>query len=255
MTIMELLVLLKKRIPLEFACDWDNVGLLIGDGKAEINKVLLTLDVTENALNKAIQNDCNIIISHHPVIFGSIKKINKPLYLNLIRNNIDVISMHTNFDSTTDGLNLLLAHKLGLSNVTLLENLGDEYTPYGIGMVGELEEEMELNEFASFVKKQLDCPFVNVWQSNTDSKVKHVAVCGGSGGSLLSKASSQADVMVTGDITYHTMLDSPISLVDAGHFYTEIIGMEYFEKFLNDINIEWLKLETKEHEINKLRRI
>jgi len=104
----------------ELAYEWDNVGFQLGDAEAEVKKILLTLDVTENAINKAIQEKVDLIISHHPFIFKPIKKITNPLFLKLIKNNISIFCAHTNLDVVKKGVNFALAEKLGLQNLEFI---------------------------------------------------------------------------------------------------------------------------------------
>lgn len=360
MLIKELNAELKKIMPENIAFDWDNVGLLIGDGQAEVGKVLLTLDVTPKAINKAIQAKCNLILSHHPLIFGKIASINNPLYLKLIRAGIDVICMHTNLDSIPTGVNKVLAEKLNLSKLSFISPEGgnkvywgkvfvpnteferlkdgiisagaglyekyqaaylsqevrgsflpkanakpaigkpgvnevvdeielqfrvdkanlakvisaikkihpyerpvyhfyeitDDNINYGSGMVGELASELTLEEFAKFVKEKLNAPFVKMWTaSKSKSVIKRVSVCGGSGSFLINKATAISDVIVTGDVTYHTMLDSSLPIIDAGHFFTENPVLEYLSEILQQYKIKYVKLTSQEHEISNLKLI
>ena len=117
----------KTRYNPKMAEDWDNVGLLIGDENKEIKKMLFCLDVTENAVEKAIKNGANLIISHHPVIFSGMKRINNQTLhgrkvLKLIENGIDVFSIHTNADFAINGLNDFVMEKLNLAGETKILN-------------------------------------------------------------------------------------------------------------------------------------
>ncbi len=114
MLISELLDKLETLAPLSLAQDWDNVGLLLGDPQREFKQVLITLDVTPNAVNKALEIGTDLILSHHPLFFKPISRINDPMLLKLAENRIAVISMHTNLDVAPDGVNQALAKKLGL---------------------------------------------------------------------------------------------------------------------------------------------
>jgi len=339
------------------AYDWDNAGFQLGDAEAEVKKILLTLDVTENAIKKAIKENVDLIISHHPFIFRPIKNITNPLYLKLIKNNISVFCAHTNLDVVQKGVNFALAEKLGLKNLEFIssesgsklfqiavyvpensmevvaeavfqagagtignyENCLNDYevsgqfkplegsnpaigeknklekvierkleffvdsfnlnriitamksahpyeTPafavypqekssenYGLGLIGELTEEMSIKDFSQKVKKDLNAPFIKLWlaeQSQQDF-VKKIAICGGCGSSLLNKVYSRADIFVSGDFTYHTLLDSKIPLIDAGHFYTEYPVLQNLREMLSDFEVEILELKIEEHEIQR----
>ena len=246
------------------AFEWDNVGFQIGNGETKVTKILLTLDVTENAINKAIKEKVNLIISHHPFIFRPIKKITNPFYFRLIKNDISVYCAHTNLDVIQNGVNDALAKKIGLQNPKIIlqeTGITTEITKYfqrddenlGLGLIGELKTPQKLNDFAKFVKTKLECPFVKLWlgNKNKDKLIKKVAVCGGSGSNLIPKIIGKADVFVSSDFTYHTILDSPIPLIDAGHFYTENPVLTNLAQILENFNIEIIMLKSTEHEIKK----
>ncbi|MDA3812908.1 MAG: Nif3-like dinuclear metal center hexameric protein [Candidatus Cloacimonetes bacterium] len=356
-TVSEVINHLHKIAHPDLAFEWDNVGFQIGDGNQEVKKILLTLDVTENAINKAIRENVDLIISHHPFIFRPISKITNPLYLKLIKNDIAVFCAHTNLDVIKKGVNSALAAKLNLQNVELLttesgasvyqvtvyvpsvsmvevanavfasgagiignyNNCMNDYevsgqfmpvegsnpilgtkdklekiverkleffvdsfklakvieamkkahpyeTPaysvnrqskpnenFGLGMLGELKREMTLEDFAKTVKKDLHAPFIKLWKAgkSAKTKVKKIAVCGGSGTSVISKVYGRADVFVSADFTYHTVLDSRIPLIDAGHFYTENPVLENLREMLSDFKVEIIELKAEEHEIKE----
>jgi dinuclear metal center YbgI/SA1388 family protein len=124
----------------------------------------------------------------------------------------------------------------------------------GMGVIGELTEAMPLNAFADFVKERLGAPFVRVWNGagTAETPVKRIAVCGGSGGSFAARIQNRADVYVTGDVTYHTCLDSRIALIDAGHFHTEYPVLETLRKVLDQGDAEYRILPLELHEISRL---
>ncbi len=341
------------------AYEWDNVGFQLGDANTEVKKILLTLDVTENAINKAINENADMIISHHPFIFKPVSKITNPLYLKLIKNDISVYCAHTNLDVIKKGVNFALAEKLGLSNLEFLSNesgsklfqvavyvpsdsmvkvadavfasgagtignyskcmndyeVSGQFMPekgsnpilgskdnlekvverkleffvdsinlpkvisaikkvhpyetpayavypqekqsenFGLGLIGELKNEITLEDFAKTVKKNLHAPFIKLWKAGkpAKTKVKKIAVCGGSGTSLISKVYGRADFFVSADFTYHTILDSRIPLIDAGHFYTENPVLENLREMLSEFDLEILELKAIEHEIKDLK--
>ena len=248
----------------KLAFKWDNVGFQLGDAETEVQKILLTLDVTENAINKAIKEKVNMIISHHPFIFKPIKKITNPLYLKLIKNNISVKCAHTNLDVMQNGVNDALAQKLGLQNPKIIlqeTGLTSEITKYfqrddenlGLGLIAELRNPQKLSEFAKFVKTKLKCPFIKLWlgNKNENTLIKKIAICGGSGSNLIPKIIGKADVFVSSDFTYHTILGSPIPLIDAGHFYTENPVLTNLAQILENFNLEIIMLKPTEHEIKK----
>lgn len=210
MKVLDILEFLEKLAPLELAEPWDNCGLLIGDMSNVVTKTLVALDVTEAVVCEAINIGANLIISHHPVIFRAMKNITTQKNIILaIKNDISIISMHTNLDKTF--INDILAEKLDLRDIKSLE----------IGKIGTLKAPMNINDFISYVKEKLNIDSVSFAKA-TDMAYK-IAVLGGSGGSFLGKT-QDADTFITGDISHHTFLDAVDmgkNIIDAGHFATE----------------------------------
>ncbi|HQB98432.1 MAG TPA: Nif3-like dinuclear metal center hexameric protein, partial [Candidatus Cloacimonadota bacterium] len=113
MTIATVFAQLERFIPTALAQDWDNVGHLIGDPSRKVKKILISLDVTPNVLEYAIQKGFDLIVSHHPLIFRPLKTVTNPVILKMIEHKIGLISMHTNFDAAIGGVNHALADTLG----------------------------------------------------------------------------------------------------------------------------------------------
>ena len=190
-------------------------------------------------------------------MFDPIRQINETTpagrcLLELADGNIALYSAHTNLDSAKGGLNDIFAEKLGILGTKPIEvTYTDENgISYGIGRVGTIEEEMTLTEFAAFVCKKFGLPSTN-FVGDGNAKVKTVAVCSGSGGSLLSEVS--ADVYVTGDIKYsnaRNAADSGQNLVIAGHYETEICAMEVFKEILSDLPLEVIFSEANKNVFN-----
>lgn len=226
MKVLDILEFLEKLAPLELAEPWDNCGLLIGDKNSDVLKTLVALDVTEAVVCEAIKIGANLIISHHPVIFRDIKHIRDQKNIILaIKNDISIISMHTNLDKTF--VNDILAKKLELSNIQSLE----------LGKIGTLKAPMHINDFIVYVKEKLNIDSISF--ANATDTVYKLAVIGGSGGSFLGKT-QDADTFITGDISYHTFLDAVDmgkNIIDAGHFATENPAMiALVEKLLEITN-------------------
>ncbi len=135
--------------------------------------------------------------------------------------------------------------------------LNQQSSNYGLGLIGEIDDAMPLNEFAERVKDRLEAPFVRLWQAEKeqDAPVKKVALCGGSGSSLLSRVTGRADVFVSGDFTYHTLLDSRMPIIDAGHFYTEYPALEILQNVLSDCEVPVTKMPLELHAGSKLRTL
>ncbi|MDZ7741894.1 MAG: Nif3-like dinuclear metal center hexameric protein [Bacteroidota bacterium] len=117
---------LERIAPLSLQEDYDNAGLLIGNEHDEINKALICLDVTDQVLEEALQQKCGLIISHHPLIFGGIKRLNgndpvERLVIKAIQNRIAIYAIHTNIDNISGGVNMEIANRLGLKNTEVLK--------------------------------------------------------------------------------------------------------------------------------------
>lgn len=211
--------------PFERSMKFDNCGLLIGNTSSEVQKVLVTLDITKSVIEEACLLGANLIISHHPIIFHAIKKIEFGTLPDLIcKNNIHAICAHTNLDIAEKGVNFHLAKSLGLSKLTALTY--EENLP--LGLIGDLSSELNCEEFALHVKKSLECNGIRYTKLN--KKIKKVAVCSGSGGEFYEEAYLKgADALVTGEIKHSQILAAnqlPIMIVDAGHFKTENVIVE-----------------------------
>ncbi len=357
MLISELLKYLETFAPLSLAMDWDNVGLLIGDPSREITRALVTLDVTPNAVQKAVAMGADLILSHHPLIFRPLSKITDPLLLSLLENRIAVICLHTNLDVAPHGVNQALAEALGLESTEILsaeqggkwyhlsvaapvshsgaiaaaagdagagrignyarcssqhevtgawtplpgarpfigsaessatqteielEFMVDEavlpavlqavqsahpyetpllyYFPvsnanpaYGLGLVGKFPETLDLLQIVDLVRQRLHCPQPKLWTAGRDpqSRAERIAVCGGAGSSILKQAARSADLVITGDIGYHHLLESAIPIIDAGHFYTEYPVLNYLQVLLEKHGLLCEVMPMPEHEYSR----
>lgn len=230
---------LEREYPSAAAEEWDNVGLLVGDDEKEVHHIFLALDLTEAVLSQAQNAGADMIITHHPMIFSGIKKINSRNFtgrriLSLIRSDISYYAMHTNYDIL--GMAELSADYLKLENREVL-TVTDAAAGEGLGRTGMLPQPMTLRECALFVKDALGLNDVKVY-GDLDKTVAKAAVCTGSGKSLLSDVlAAGCDVYVTGDIDHHTGIDAVaqgLAVIDAGHYGTEYIFMEAMRKRLEN---------------------
>ena len=237
MTVKELYLKMCERIPEDMRESWDNDGLMCcADSSAEVSRVLVTLDVTEEIVDYAIQSGANLIVSHHPLIFKPIKAVTDDGHIarkiiKLISNGVSVFSFHTRADKVAGGVNDLLADIIGLGDVR----------PFGegfLGRIGDLDEECSLDDFAYRMKELLGADTVRIADSYTP--VSRVAVCGGDGRSLVSDAIAEgADTFVSGRIGYNVMEEAQemgINLVEAGHYFTEQPVTGFFYEILNGID-------------------
>lgn len=209
--------------PRELAEDWDNVGLLVGKKAGKVGKIMLCLDITASSVEEALKKDVDLIVTHHPVIFKSLNKLIEGeskgnILYTLIRNGINVYTAHTNLDYAVSGVNTHLAETLGLKGMATYGK--------GPGKTGILDSKMKLSDFIKKVKDDLNVPFVRV-VGKADAGVQKAAVfCGSFDDDLEAVIQTQADVLITGDLKYHTALDAReagLCIIDAGHFNTERI--------------------------------
>lgn len=245
MQLSEIISIIEAEFPTALAYEWDNAGLLVGDRSRDIKKVLLTLDVTENSAKEAIESGADLILSHHPILFGGTKRITADTaagrtLLSLIENRVAVYAAHTNCDIAEHGINANLAEMFSLSDTEPLEESG-------LGRIGCLPSEMNFSDFCKLCKKLLGTPFVRVCGS-TDIMVKKIAVGSGAcADSVPSAIKKGADVMITADIKYHEALnagEAGITVIDAGHFPTEINVTDIFARILKDCPIELIKSQN-----------
>lgn len=341
MIIKEIIDLLEHWAPLAYQESYDNVGLLVGNPSSEISKALITLDCTEEVIQEAIDMKCQLVISHHPIIFSGLKKLTGKNYvertiIKAIKNDIAIYAIHTNLDNVSDGVNQMMAEKLGLKNGRVLspkknifkklvtyipidhyENMRmaifevgaghignyshcgfsvsgfgsfkgnenanptlgnanelmrveeqrfetifpdylearvirslkeshpyeevaydiyameNEHAQVGSGLIGELENEMELSDFLNLVKNQFHLKSLKYTSLNR--KVRKIALCGGSGSFLrFQAAASGADVYLSSDFKYHEWFDAEghLSYVDIGHYESEQFTKELIFNYL-----------------------
>ena len=175
---------LEELAPLSYAEDFDNVGLLVGNYNKEVTGVLVTLDSLEETVDEAIAKNCNLIVSFHPIIFGGLKKLNGDTYvervvLKAIKNDIAIYAMHTALDNKKDGVSGKICEVLELKNTAILipkSNLKTQET-IGMGMIGELETEMNETDFIQFVKSTMKTECVR-HSELLHKSIKKVAVLG-----------------------------------------------------------------------------
>ena len=237
----DIISFLERAAPPELAEEWDNIGLLVGSSTNTVNKILVCLDVTRAAIDEAVDKGADMLVTHHPVIFKGIKRLDENemtagLLYSLIKNNICVYSAHTNLDFAEQGVSTCLADTLGLKQLTVLGK--------GPGKIGILEKECSLEEFIIRVKTRLNVPYVRV-AGKTDSQINKAAVFSGSfDDDLEALRASGANVLVTGDLKYHTALDARetgLCVIDAGHFNTEKVVLpalaSALQKSFSDIDV------------------
>ena len=228
MLVKDILNCITEVAPLHWQESYDNAGLQVGDLNAETNNALICLDITEKIVDEAIAKHCDLIVSHHPLIFRGLKHLTPETYIEravmkAIKHDIAMISMHTNLDNSYLGVNRMLAERLGLHDLQLLQPSECEPEICGAGMVGTFENSMEEVDFLQLVSDTIGSPCLR-HSALTGRKIQKVALCGGSGSPFFADAVRQeADAYLTADIKYHDFFlpEGGMLLVDGGHFETE----------------------------------
>lgn len=247
MKLSEVYKIIENHYPKHLAMDWDNVGILAGKPDMEIRSVLTTLDITPDVVREAADAGCELILSHHPLLFDGVKNFTEDnfkvkMYAEILRNNMAVISMHTNMDCAENGINQRLAEMLGFSDITVLED------KTGLGRIGNIEK-CGFYEYAKKVKDILHTPFLKV-SGDANRMIERVAVGSGACSDVLPDAIAKgADLLITGDVKYHIAIEavqSGINIIDAGHYPTEVIVTEMFEEILKDSGLIIVKSKNKD---------
>lgn len=235
----EVIRLLEQQSPKDYACDWDNVGLLVGREDKEIKKIYIALDATDEAIEEAVQAGADLLLTHHPMIFRGMKRITAQDFIGrrvirLIQEDMVYYAMHTNFD--VRGMADLAADHLHLSDTEVLEvTCESPQGTEGIGRYGNLESEMTLGQCCELVKQAFTLENVKVF-GDLKKKVYKAAISPGSGKSVISNAlRAGVDVLITGDIDHHEGIDAVaqgMAVIDAGHYGVEHIFIPYMEQYI-----------------------
>ena len=229
---------LEHYAPLPLQDSFDNAGLQIGlTAEQEVTGALLCLDVTEAVIDEAEQMGCNLIVAHHPLLFHGLKSITGKSYvercvIKAIQKGVGIYAAHTNLDNAEGGVNYRMAEKIGLTNLSFLEARPGGMIA-GAGLVGELAVEEDEREFLERVKLLFGIKCIR-HNRLSGRKIRRVALCGGAGGFLLSKAISLgADVFLTGEMRYHDYFghEDELLIAELGHYESE----QYTIDLLTDI--------------------
>ena len=239
MKIKEVLSALERFAPLPLQESWDNAGLQVGLTETEVSGALLCLDVNEKIVDEAIQKGCNLVVSHHPLLFRGLKTISdltdvQRTVMKAVRKGVCVISMHTNMDNAKGGVNYKMAEKLGLRDVQFLAPKMVDGVESGSGVIGELPEAQASDDFVLAVKKAfgVECAMCNELLRRP---VRKVALCGGAGDFLLDDAlKAGADAFITGEMHYHQYFgyEQQIQICVIGHYQSEQYTTEIFRDII-----------------------
>ncbi len=219
---------------------YDNTGLQVGDPSMPVSAVLLCLDVTPEILEEAKRRQCNLIISHHPLLFNGLKQLTgatttERIVIDAIMSRIAIYSAHTNLDSAVEGVSYEIAHALDMQNIRVLEEKPDA-PGYGLGVTGDIKPTPTL-EFLRKVKELFNVSPLRYSARSAQIVIRKVAVCGGAGASLIKQAlSAHADVLLTGDLKYHdyTSYGDRILLADIGHYESELGCRKIFSRIIRE---------------------
>ena len=245
-TVKDIFNHLNNLADVKLAEKWDNVGLMLGSNNNEVSRVLVCLDVTTSVVEEAIANNVNLIVSHHPLIFKPLKNIDyttdfkSRIIRNLIKNDISVISFHTNLDSATLGLNDYLAKILKLNEIQVLFEHSLDNTA-GLGRIGKLTNSLKLNDFITYIKNCFSLETVSAVIGD-EKEISTIALLGGSGADFIYTL-PEVDVYLTGDVGYHAALDAiemKKNIIDVGHF-TENLVKDLLLDYISELNVEVIK--------------
>lgn len=244
MKCQDIVDILDELSPKEYACDWDNVGLLVGRKGREINKILVSLDASKEVVLYGVNQGFDMIITHHPMIFSSLKQINEDDFtaqkvLTLAEKGICYYAMHTNFDAV-GGMAELAAGPgyLNLSDTSPIDMCPG--TNEGMGRYGKLPKPMTAKEVAQYVKEKFHIDFVMLYQGKEqEDKVFHkIAVLPGSGKSEMKMVKEKGyDLYLTGDFGHHSGIDAMdmgLTVIDATHYGLEHIFVKYITEYLEE---------------------
>lgn len=236
--------------PLRFQDEWDNSGLQVGFAGDEVNGILVCLDITEEIVDEALKKGCSMIVSHHPLLFHSLKQVSDCTYqqrcvAKAIKEGIAIYSAHTSLDNAPGGVNHKIAELIGLKSLEWIEPKQDS----GSGLVGELPEAMEPEQFLEKLKTIFKVEALR-YSEPAGKPIRKVALCGGAGAFLMrSAAAKEADCFITGEFHYHDYFESDgMLLVELGHYqseqYTQDLLKDILEKALPGIQIKITEIDT-----------
>lgn len=252
-TVAQIIEIMDRLVPPWLAEEWDNVGLQIGDPQRPVQRIWIALDPGAEVIEAACKNKVDLLITHHPLIFRPLKSIDfgtpgGSIIQMAAQHYLAIFAAHTNFDIVSDGVNDILAQRLGIQHLEILQPVkvevptrkdvrspASDEVAYGIGRIGLLDKPSSLNALVSMVKKKLKLNFVKV-AGDLKMKISRVALCSGSGSSLVPAfLASEAEVYISGDIHYHNARDAESvqrAIIDIGHFASEHLMVEALAQLL-----------------------
>lgn len=239
-TVADFIRVMESVAPSRLAEHWDNPGLQIGNPARAVHAVWVALDPTVPVVSAAVRNNVDLLITHHPLLIRPVSSIHLQtpfgrVVRHAVAHELAVFSAHTNLDAVSAGINDMLAQKLLLRDVAPLVAAGQpqesssRIEAHGMGRIGNLQEEMALDDFAGWIKDRMNLEGIRV-VGDGGVRVRRVAVCCGSGSGVLEHFfSSDAQVFVSGDLKYHDARNAEAvnrALIDIGHFASERIMID-----------------------------
>ena len=225
MKVKDIIEVIEEFAPLSLQEGWDNSGLCIGSPEDPVTSVLFGLDCTPELVDEAVACGADMIVTHHPLIFSGLKKISSDnkvgeAVIKAIKAGISIYAAHTSADKVIAGVSGAMAARLGLENVRILDEDGDGT---GLGVVGDLPHPLTSDEAVALVKERFGLEMMKTSRP-LEGMISRVAMCGGSGGSLIGAAMrSGAQLYISGDISYHNFFTADgFMIMDIGHYESEI---------------------------------
>lgn len=240
---------LERLAPLPLQEDYDNAGLQVGTTdmcgmpaleNTEVTSVLVCLDVTEATVDEAVRLGCNMIVSHHPLLFHSLRTVSGSTWqqrcvVKAIRNGISIYSAHTNLDNADGGVNHRIASLIGLRDLQWLEpGIAVDGVAAGSGLIGTLPEAEDADSFLARIKELFGAGCV--MHTDASGPIRRVALCGGAGSFLISKArEAGADCFITGEMSYHNFFEGGnMMLVALGHYESERFTQDLLKEYIGN---------------------
>jgi len=242
MKVNEIIKVIDDIFPLFIQEEWDNSGKQVVFPSNDVTGILIALDTDNDVIEEAINNNCNFILTHHPLFFKSVKFIDSEnpksaMAIKLINNEISLYSCHTNLDKIYYDK---LGEKLGFKDGGLLlqSDLLENEIPVGFGSLSKLDRPIKFHDLIKKVKYVLDLDYL-IYSGDVEKDVKNIAFINGAGGNMVDKIISlyQVDCIITGDVGYHhskTALENSVALIDAGHFGTEWLYLDFLKHEIQD---------------------
>lgn len=241
MLIKQVTDVIERFAPLSLQASYDNSGLIVGRSDDEVHCALLAVDVTDEVLDEAQREGCDLIITHHPIIFHALKRFNSADHVQraverAIRSGIALYACHTNLDSAPGGMSWRLASMLGIGSLEVLQPTDPVNAQVGFGVVGRLPEAMNTLDFLREMQRRLGVQVVRHSDLVTD-QVRRVAVCTGAGASLIGDARlAGAELYITADLKYNDFMipDRTLTVADIGHYESEYCAIELIFDILSE---------------------